>query len=311
MRKERYFINLILILLAVSAIFPLEMKALLPCECLEDRILELRNPPMEGEDVLLLQERLRELGFYSGRLDEIYDVEVARAVAEFQTENRLEPNGIVGVMTWDVLGEGILPVNRSGKSKAPKGELSIVINTYKRTLTLYADGKPFKTYPVAVGKPSTKSPVGEWAIIHKSKDWGGGFGTRWLGLNVPWGIYGIHGTNKPWSIGRAASHGCIRMHNSHVEELFNWVPLKTRVKIIGERLPIKVNRVLRPGQTGLSVMQLQDNLLKIGIDSGYRDARYGPTTERAVQELEAQFALKIDGIADWNVLYLLELPGEK
>ncbi|MGB4006771.1 MAG: peptidoglycan-binding domain-containing protein, partial [Halanaerobiales bacterium] len=64
-----------------------------------------------------------------------------------------------------------------------------------------------------------------------------------------------------------------------------------------------------PGQMGLSVMQLQDNLLKIGIESGYRDARYGETTEAAVRELEVQFQLKLDGIADWNVLYLLDLPG--
>ena len=47
-------------------------------------------------------------------------------------------------------------------------------------------------------------------------NWGGGFGTRWLGLNVPWGIYGIHGTNQPWSIGTQASAGCIRMFNRHV-----------------------------------------------------------------------------------------------
>lgn len=130
----------------------------------------------------------------------------------------------------------------------PEGEkYYIIINTYQRTLTLYKDGKPYKRYPVAIGKPTTRSPVGEWAIIGKSKDWGGGFGTRWLGLNVPWGIYGIHGTNKPGSIGRAASHGCIRMFNRDVEELYDIVPVKTRVKIIGRRIPITVNRILKTG----------------------------------------------------------------
>ena len=153
--------------------------------------------------------------------------------------------------------------------------------------------------------------MGEWAIITRSKDWGGGFGTRWLGLNVPWGIYGIHGTNKPWSIGRAASHGCFRMFNRDVEELFEWVPVKTRVKIIGKRLPVNVNRPLKPGQMGLSVMQLQDNLQLHGYDPGYKDARYGDTTESAVKELEAQFKLNVDGHADWNILYLLDLPGDE
>jgi peptidoglycan hydrolase-like protein with peptidoglycan-binding domain len=307
MKKLFYLVFLIMI---SFAFLPGQMKALLPCDCLEDRILDLRNPPMEGEDVLLLQERLRELGYYSGNLDGRYDAGVARAVAGFQVENHLEPDGVVEVMTWKTLGKGVLAVTGAEKTSAPQGKLNIVINTYNRILTLYCDDQPYKTYPVAVGKPSTKSPVGEWAIIHKSKDWGGGFGTRWMGLNVPWGVYGIHGTNKPWAIGGAVSHGCIRMHNSHVEELYNWLPLKTRVEIIGQRLPVEVNRVLKPGQTGLSVMQLQDNLLEIGINSGYRDARYGPTTEEAVKELESQFALKIDGVADWNILYLLGLPGD-
>ena len=187
-------------------------------------------------------------------------------------------------------------------------EYEIIINTYSRQLVLYKNDEKHKIYPVAIGKPSTKSPVGEWAIITKSKNWGGGFGTRWLGLNVPWGIYGIHGTNKPYSIGSAASHGCIRMHNTHVEELFEIIPLKTRVKIIGNRLPISVNYELKPGQTGLAVMQLQDNLKKYGFEPSYMDARYGPSTEKAVKELETQFGLKIDGKSELNIIYLLDLP---
>ena len=187
-------------------------------------------------------------------------------------------------------------------------EYEIVINTYSRQLVLYKNDEKYKIYPVAIGKPSTKSPVGEWGIITKSKNWGGGFGTRWLGLNVPWGIYGIHGTNKPYSIGSAASHGCIRMHNTHVEALFEIVPLKTRVKIIGNRLPISVNYALNPGQTGLAVMQLQDNLKKYGFEPSYMDARYGPSTETAVKEVEAQFGLKADGKAELNIIYLLNLP---
>lgn len=192
--------------------------------------------------------------------------------------------------------------------KELEGELRIEINTYSKQLVLYKDGEIYKSYPVAVGKSTTKSPVGEWAIITKSKNWGGGFGSRWLGLNVPWGIYGIHGTNKPGSIGRAASHGCIRMHNQHVEELYELIPRKTRVKIIGQRKSIDVNHELTPGQTGLAVMQLQDNLKKYGFEPSYMDARYGPSTVKAVQKLETQFGLKCDGRADWNVIYLIDLP---
>ncbi|NLJ83506.1 MAG: L,D-transpeptidase family protein [Halanaerobiaceae bacterium] len=299
----------LIFLLSFQGLFFSPIQAALPCECLEDRILTLTDPPMAGYDILLLQERLAELTYYHGPLNGIYSVELAKAVASFQEENQLEVDGEVGPSTWAALAGETMPAAGDEKRKGPQGEITIEVDTYSRVLTLYVDGKVFKRYPVAIGKPSTKSPVGEWAIISKSKDWGDGFGTRWLGLNVPWGIYGIHGTNKSWSIGRAESQGCIRMYNRDVEELYELVPLKTRVKIIGQRLPVKVNRPLKPGQMGLSVMQLQDNLLKIGIESGYRDARYGETTEAAVRELEAQFQLKLDGIADWNVLYLLDLPG--
>ena len=54
-------------------------------------------------------------------------------------------------------------------------------------------------------------------------------GTRWIGLSRKG--YGIHGTNNPRSIGRRASHGCIRMRNRDVEELFEMVAVGDRVEI--------------------------------------------------------------------------------
>jgi lipoprotein-anchoring transpeptidase ErfK/SrfK len=47
--------------------------------------------------------------------------------------------------------------------------------------------------------------------------------------------YGIHGTNRPASIGRNASHGCIRMRNRDVEELFEMVSVGDAVELYGER----------------------------------------------------------------------------
>jgi len=67
----------------------------------------------------------------------------------------------------------------------------------ERILEVYNDGQLYKKYRVAVGKSETPTPVGEWKVVWKDYNWGSGFGTRWMGLNVPWGIYGIHGTNNP------------------------------------------------------------------------------------------------------------------
>lgn len=105
----------------------------------------------------------------------------------------------------------------------------IVVRIQAKILDLYQQGVFYKSYPVAVGKPSTPTPVGNFTIINKQVDPGGPFGTRWMGLSKP--HYGIHGTNNPASIGTAASNGCVRMNNASVEDLFNIVGVGTEVRI--------------------------------------------------------------------------------
>jgi len=94
----------------------------------------------------------------------------------------------------------------------------IVVSLEDRKLALVEDGQVRKIYTVAVGKPSTPSPVGTFTIErrvanptyrHEGKTVPPGprnpVGTRWMGLSKHG--YGIHGTNEPRSIGKAASHG--------------------------------------------------------------------------------------------------------
>jgi len=54
-----------------------------------------------------------------------------------------------------------------------------------------------------------------------------------MGLSIPG--YGIHGTNVPSSIGKAASHGCIRMAKKDLEELYPMVEVGDTVELIGQR----------------------------------------------------------------------------
>ncbi|APH18591.1 putative L,D-transpeptidase [Clostridium sporogenes] len=108
----------------------------------------------------------------------------------------------------------------------------IIINTQAHTLTLFRGNNIYRTYKVAVGKPSTPTPKGNFKIINRAINPGGPFGARWLGLNIPYGDYGIHGTNNPSSIGKSVSNGCIRMFNNQVIELSNLVPIGTTVTIV-------------------------------------------------------------------------------
>lgn len=107
---------------------------------------------------------------------------------------------------------------------------SIEINTTSKLLKLLKNDVVINQYPVAVGKKETPTPKGNFYIIKKGL-WGNQFGGYFMQLNVPYGIYGIHGTNKPWSIGKAVSHGCIRMYSSNAGELYSLITLGTPVKI--------------------------------------------------------------------------------
>ena len=108
--------------------------------------------------------------------------------------------------------------------------LHIKIDTNKKILSLFDDSNLIKIYSVAVGKPSTPTPLGNWTIIKKGL-WGEHFGGHFMQLSIPFGFYGIHGTDKPWSIAQAVSNGCIRMYNNDAAELYNKVTLGTPVYI--------------------------------------------------------------------------------
>jgi len=122
----------------------------------------------------------------------------------------------------------------------------ILVSIPDRKLALMENGKARKVYRVAVGKVSTPSPAGAFKIVNRITDpgyyhkgqvvapgRGNPVGTRWMGLSAK--SYGIHGTNQPDSIGKAASSGCIRMGKADLEELFELVEIGDPVQIRAER----------------------------------------------------------------------------
>lgn len=107
---------------------------------------------------------------------------------------------------------------------------SIVISVGERALGLYEGDRLVRRYPVAIGKPSTPTPVGTHRILEKIMYPGGGLGTRWMAFTYQ--MHGIHGTNRPELIGQAVSNGCVRMYNEDVEELYDLVDVGTPVIVI-------------------------------------------------------------------------------
>ena len=105
----------------------------------------------------------------------------------------------------------------------------IYIELSPRQLTLKINNNPQHRYPVAIGKPTTPTPVGDFKILNKIKNPGGILGTRWIQFTRQ--EHGIHGTNNPASIGQAVSLGCVRMYNRDVEQLYAQVKVGTPIII--------------------------------------------------------------------------------
>lgn len=136
-------------------------------------------------------------------------------------------------------------------AQQPKSSRSrIVINIPSRTLSLFVDGQLLKMFPVGVGRPQFKTPVGRFKVITKTEypAWENPYlaagkvriqagtnnplGTRWIGfLADDKGEYGIHGTDSPASVGKLSSHGCVRMYVKDAEFVFNYVQLGTPVDV--------------------------------------------------------------------------------
>lgn len=176
----------------------------------------------------------------------------------------------------------------------PGGEVTLVIDVRHRTLSVLNDGYPYHQFPCAVGKWETPSPVGRWEILRKARNWGTGFGTRWMGLNVTWGIYGIHGTNKPGSIGSRASHGCIRMLNRHAEQLYPWVEAGTPVYIVGNIMGPYARPTLVKGARESGVLEIQRLMIKHGYYEGEIDGIFGGQLEQAVINFRRDHNLEHD-----------------
>jgi lipoprotein-anchoring transpeptidase ErfK/SrfK len=124
----------------------------------------------------------------------------------------------------------------------------IVVSIPDRKLAVVEGDRIVRIFETAVGAPKSPSPTGVYQIVNSIADptWYtkgkivppgkcNPLGTRWLGLSRKG--YGIHGTNRPDSIGRNASHGCIRMRNREVEELFKMVAVGDQVELYDERTP--------------------------------------------------------------------------
>jgi lipoprotein-anchoring transpeptidase ErfK/SrfK len=142
------------------------------------------------------------------------------------------------------------PVSSSAPNKVAtkSNDINLVLKLGEKKVYVYRGDQVINKYPVAIGKPGWETPVGEWRVreMMKNPGWtnpwtgkqhnpgpGGPLGERWIGF---WDdgkdVIGFHGTSAVSSIGRASSHGCVRMFNKDVKALYDMVKIGTVVKVV-------------------------------------------------------------------------------
>jgi lipoprotein-anchoring transpeptidase ErfK/SrfK len=139
----------------------------------------------------------------------------------------MRPNGTVG---WIPAGTVTLKPTRN----------RIVVHRGLRRIELLRDGKQLLSAKVAVGAPGRETPLGEFYVTARfvpDDPFLGAFAletsaysrlTEWPGG----GIVGIHGTSKPWLLGQAVSHGCVRVSNQTALALKRLAPVGTPISIV-------------------------------------------------------------------------------
>ncbi|HET6171462.1 MAG TPA: L,D-transpeptidase family protein [Gaiellales bacterium] len=184
-----------------------------------------------GKDVVQLERRLKSFGTYHGPFTRFFNARTEAAVSAFQ---RLHKLPVTGIATPAVL---------------QLSEERIVVHLSRFRVTLIRDGKRIFSAPIAIGMAAHPTPTGTYEVIAKIRNptwvppnspWAAGLeaippgvnnplGTRWIGTSAP--NIGFHATPADYSVGHAASHGCMRMHRADVERLYDLIRVGTPVDI--------------------------------------------------------------------------------
>lgn len=141
------------------------------------------------------------------------------------------------------------PTTTTTKPEPPVVDVvNLVLRLQEKRVYVYKGQKLLAKYPVAIGKKDWETPVGEWQVMEKLKNPGwtnfkngkviragknNPLGERWIAFWTDGeDLIGFHGTPDIKSIGKAVSHGCVRMYNRDVKALYSLVKVGTTVTVV-------------------------------------------------------------------------------
>lgn len=166
----------------------------------------------------------------------------------------------------------------STKTIVPKTiDEGLIINLPEYKIYHFEFGRLYNTYDIAIGKRNWRTPQGKFRIANKTLNptWrvppgmarklkikkssvppgpSNPLGKYWIGLSLP--HIGIHSTNQPRSIGKAKSHGCMRMRSEEAKKLYNYINVGTPGEIVYE--PVKIAQ-----NNGVIFLEVHDDIYNL------------------------------------------------
>ena len=172
--------------------------------------------------------------------------------------------GLLRLLPLLLVGADLIAPPLAVAAVEPSQQRRLVLDRRQRQLLVLEGNQERKRFPVGVGRPGWETPVGQFSVIELAVDptWehpatgqrippgpANPLGSRWIGFHrdckgragfngsehlVVKGCVssGFHGTPQRHSVGQAVSHGCVRLLDEHVRELFDLVEMGTPVTVL-------------------------------------------------------------------------------
>ena len=211
-------------------------------------------------------------------------------------------------------GNGALVVLPTAHILPSRPHNGIVINLADQRLYYFAEGRSPTSFPVGIGAEAANLRTGSTHVRAKrvNPSWmptarmreedselppfvppgpDNPLGSKALYLDWP-GII-IHGTNKPYGVGRRVSHGCFRLHNSDIERLYREVPVGTPVRVVDE--PVKLGWL---GDT----LYIEVHLTTQQADALEESGRFGPPEYPKLEAAVSRAAGRAAARVDWDAV---------
>lgn len=206
---------------------------------------------------------------------------------------------VAGTLTF-LNSDSVLKQNKHIEVMKQIEDISILVDITENKIYLISEKKIIKSYPIEICESTFPPPSGNWIVSSKNT-----FAKRNEGyimfINVSWGTYGIQSSNYLWSINKSIPCGYIKLNDEDAAEIYKVVRYGTQVRIYRETdYSGLCFRVLKPGDKGSDVYEIQRKLKKLGYYKGYLNGIYNDSLKDAVHKFQRKNNMTVSNIISYS-----------